>query len=83
MQNKIKFTLLVLVLNEIDGLKNIIPKINHDLFNSIIFVDGGSTDGSKEWLREKNYTVIEQINPGLGNAYLDGLKNTNDEYILK
>ena len=82
MENKIKFTLLVLVLNEIDGLKNIIPKIDHDLFNSIIFVDGGSTDGSKEWLREKNYTVIEQINPGLGNAYLDGLKNTNDEYIL-
>ena len=26
--------------------------------------------------------MIEQINPGLGNAYLDGLKNTNDEYIL-
>ena len=33
-------------------------------------------------MREKNYTVIEQINPGLGNAYLDGLKSTNDEYIL-
>ena len=60
LNNNYKFTLLVLVLNEIDGLKEIVPKIELNLFNNIIFVDGGSTDGSIEWLKENKFKIVEQ-----------------------
>lgn len=77
-----KITLIILVLNEIDGLKKIIPLIKLDLFNNIIFVDGGSTDGSIEWLKENNFNVVHQKNKGLGNAYLEGLRITKDDFII-
>lgn len=77
-----KFTLLGLVLNEIDGLKEIVPKINPNLFDNIIFVDGGSTDGSIEWLKENNFNVVHQKNKGLGNAYLEGLRITKDDFVI-
>ena len=77
-----KFTLLALVLNEIDGLKEIVQKINPNLFDNIIFVDGGSTDGSIEWLKENNFNVVHQKNKGLGNAYLEGLRIIKDDFVI-
>jgi len=78
-----KISLLVLVLNEIVGLKEIIPSIDLELFDQVIFVDGGSTDGSIEWLKEKNFNVVNQKNKGLGNAYLEGLKSlNNDDFVI-
>ena len=82
MSKNYKFTLLGLVLNEIDGLKEIVPKINPNLFDNIIFVDGGSTDGSIEWLKENNFNVVHQKNKGLGNAYLEGLRITKDDFVI-
>lgn len=81
MKNR-KISLLILVLNEIDGLKEIIPKIDLKLFNSIIFVDGGSTDGSIEWLNQNKFKIVHQKEKGLGNAYLDGLKEINDDFVI-
>ena len=46
-----KFTLLVMTLNEIVGMKAIMPKINPDWLHQILVVDGGSTDGSVDYLR--------------------------------
>ena len=78
-----KISLLVLVLNEIVGLKKIIPSIDLELFDQIVFVDGGSTDGSVEWLKDKNFNVVHQKNKGLGNAYLEGLKIlNNDNFVI-
>ena len=58
--NKIINLAFGFVLNEIDGLKEIVPKIELNLFNNIIFVDGGSTDGSIEWLKENKFKIVEQ-----------------------
>ena len=74
MNKEKKITLIILVLNEIDGLKKIIPLIELNLFNNVIFVDGGSTDGSIDWLQENNFLVVHQKNKGLENAYLEGLE---------
>ncbi len=38
--------LIILTLNEIDGVKNILQKIDQKLVNVILVVDGGSTDGT-------------------------------------
>ena len=40
--------ILILTLNEIDGMKKIVPKINKNWAEEILLVDGGSTDGTIE-----------------------------------
>ena len=77
-----KIKLLILFLNELDGLKVTMPLIDQNLFDQIIFVDGGSSDGSIEWLKERNFNVIHQKNRGLGNAYLDGLNVLNSDFVI-
>lgn len=46
MKNNITITLLLPTYNEIDGFKEIFPKIDRDLFDDILVVDGGSNDGT-------------------------------------
>ena len=74
--------LIITTLNEIVGVKKIVPKIKKEWLDEIIFVDGGSTDGSIEWLKENNFNIINQKNRGLGNAYLEGINNITDDYII-
>ena len=38
--------IIILTLDEIDGLKQIVPEIKKEWAEEIIFVDGGSTDGT-------------------------------------
>ena len=49
------YTLLLLTLNEIDGIKVVYPKINKNLFSKIVILDGGSTDGTIEWAKKKQH----------------------------
>ena len=39
-----KSLLVIPTLNEIDGMKQVISKINHDWVDEILIVDGGSID---------------------------------------
>ena len=50
-------TLFMPVLNEIDGLRAILPQINRQWFDQILMVDGGSRDGSVEVAREHGIEV--------------------------
>lgn len=63
------FTLLVMTLNEVKGMKAIMPKIDRSWVNQIIVVDGGSTDGTIEWSRENGYEVYVQKKKGFRHAY--------------
>lgn len=55
-----KFTLLIITLNEIESSKIIIPQIDKSLFHEILVIDGGSTDGTIEFMKENNFKVIIQ-----------------------
>ena len=62
-------TLLVMTLNEIDGMKVIMPQIKREWADQILIVDGGSTDGTVEWARDNGYEVYVQKEPGFRSAY--------------
>lgn len=55
-----KFTLALMTLNEIAGCKIIIPRINKHLFSQLLVIDGGSTDGTIEFLKDNGFEVIVQ-----------------------
>ncbi|GGB13569.1 hypothetical protein GCM10011491_46570 [Brucella endophytica] len=66
-----KTTLLVMTLNEIDGMKAIMPKIDRSWMDQIIVVDGGSKDGTIEWAKENGYDVFVQKQKGFRHAYTE------------
>ncbi len=53
-------TLLVPTLNEIDGMRVIMPRVQPEWVDQIVILDGGSTDGTIEYAREQGYFVHVQ-----------------------
>jgi glycosyltransferase involved in cell wall biosynthesis len=77
-----KFTLVVLVLNEIDGLRVVMPSIPLNIFERIVVVDGGSSDGSIEWCKENGFEVFIQTRAGIRYAYWDIWNSISTDYVL-
>lgn len=61
--------LVLLVLNEIDGLSAVWDELPVDEFERVVAVDGGSTDGSREFLAQKGITILDQPIKGRGVAF--------------
>ena len=74
MKNKIKGTLVILTLNEIDGLKKIYPSIPINEIGEIFAIDGGSTDGTLEFYQKNKVRVMKQKSRGRGEAFRIALK---------
>ncbi|HXT02309.1 MAG TPA: glycosyltransferase family 2 protein [Elusimicrobiota bacterium] len=77
-----KATLVVLTLNEIDGMKTIMPLIKREWFDQILISDGGSTDGTIDWARANGYEVHVQKKKGIRFAYLEILDQLRGDVIL-
>lgn len=79
---KLTTTLLVPTLNEIDGMKAIMPRIGRDWCDQIIILDGGSTDGTVDFAREQGYTVYVQQQPGIRQAYMEVLPLIEGDVLI-
>jgi glycosyltransferase involved in cell wall biosynthesis len=66
-----KVSLLVMTLNEIDGMKAIMPQIDRSWIDQILVIDGGSTDGTIEWAKEQGFEVYVQKKKGFRHAYVE------------
>ena len=75
-------TLLVLSLNEYHGIKAIMPKVDSSLFTQIIFLDGGSTDGTIEIVKEMGYEIYIQKKRGIRNGYKEVWPMIRGDYVL-
>ena len=77
-----KTTLLIPILNEIDGLKKIMPEIKREWYDQLIILDGGSTDGSQEYAEENGYLTIVQEKKGLRHGYVQVLPYIKGDIII-
>ena len=77
-----KVTLLVMTLNEIDGMQVIMPQIDRSWCSQIIIVDGGSTDGTVEWAQANGYETYVQKRKGFRHAYTEVLPLVKGDVVL-
>ena len=77
-----KVSLLILTLNEIEGMKAIMPKIKKEWVDQIIIADGGSTDGTIEYAKENKYFVFVQKKKGGRNAYIEALDYVEGDVVI-
>ena len=79
--------IIITTLNEITGVKKIVPQINKEWAEEIIFVDGGSTDGTIEEAKKMGFRVVMQKQKGEfagghGAAVLEGVDATTSDNII-
>ena len=77
-----KTTLLIPTLNEIDGMRAIMPQIQRDWVDQILIVDGGSTDGTVEYAKEHGYEIYMQKEPGVRQAYMTVLPYIQGDVLI-
>ena len=77
-----KTTIVVLTLNEIEGMKIIMPKIKKEWVDQIIILDGGSIDGTVEWAIDNGYFVYEQKKRGLRHAYTEVMEYIEGDIFI-
>lgn len=77
-----KTTLVVAALNEIDGMRVIMPRIKKEWVDEILVVDGGSTDGSYEYAVQNGYKVVCQKSKGLANAYFEAMEIAEGDVLI-
>ena len=75
-------TIFFPTLNEIDGLKFIIPKMKKEWYSNLIIIDGGSTDGTIEYCKKQKIDIRIQKKPGVCNAFCEGFKSTKDDIFI-
>jgi len=71
-----------MTLNEIDGARVILPRIDRRLLHQILVVDGGSRDGTIEWCQEHGFDVLVQRRPGLRHAYTEAMARVEGDVIV-
>ena len=64
--------LCLITWNELEGCKHDVPLIDRTKFDEIYCIDGGSSDGTVEYLEEQGIQVYRQTAKGLNQACKDG-----------
>lgn len=77
-----KTTLMVLTLNEVDAMKQVLPRVPKDCFDQLLVVDGGSRDGSADYARSLGYEVYLQKEKGLRAAYFEGIDQARGDVVV-
>lgn len=77
-----KIALCLLTFNELEGCKHDIPLIQMDQFDEIYAVDGGSLDGTVEYIKSMGIKVFKQPKKGLNAACVHAVNICKSEAII-
>lgn len=84
--NNFDLSIIIPIYNEIEIITNI-KKLINQLLNSdrsieILFIDGGSTDGTLQWLLNCKRIRVIQSEKGRGNQLVRGVKESKSNNLL-
>lgn len=77
-----KVTLLIPTLNEYEAMKIIMPQIRKEWVDEIFFVDGGSKDGTVEYIKEQGYPLYIQKRKGLRFAFMEVMDKIKGDVVI-
>lgn len=79
-----KVTVIIPTLNEIDGVKCILPKLKKQkIVDEILIVDGGSTDGTVEYCKNNGFKILTPKISGYGAAIKEGADKAKGEILIE
>ncbi len=77
-----KVALLILTLNEIEAVTQVMPRVKREWVDEIIFVDGNSTDGTIDYIKEHNYGLLLEKKPGAREAMVEAINNMESDVVI-
>lgn len=83
MNQRLTSTLLLPMLNEIEAARAIVPQIRREWVDEIIVIDGGSTDGTVEYVQSQGLKVHSQTARGYGQGMLQGLQLAKGDIVIE
>jgi glycosyltransferase involved in cell wall biosynthesis len=75
-------TLVVLTLNEIDGVTHVFPKLPLGAVDEVLVIDGGSTDGTLEFFQRRGVPVVRQERRGRGEAFRLAARHARHDWLV-
>jgi glycosyltransferase involved in cell wall biosynthesis len=77
-----KVAIVVFEINEIDGMRAMMPQIKKEWYDELIIVDGGSTDGTIEYAKEQGYNIFIQQQKGVGGALNEAVRRVTSDIVI-
>jgi glycosyltransferase involved in cell wall biosynthesis len=77
-----RVSIIVFEINEIDGMRAMMPQIKPEWYDELIIVDGGSTDGTIEYAREYGYNLFVQKEKGVGAALNEAVRKVSGDIVI-
>ena len=77
-----KVAIVVFEINEIDGMRAMMPQIKKEWYDELIIVDGGSTDGTIEYARAQGYDIFVQQQKGVGGALNEAVRRVTADIVV-
>jgi glycosyltransferase involved in cell wall biosynthesis len=79
----LKVTLLLPTLNEIEAVSVVVPQIRREWADEFICIDGGSTDGTVEFMKQHGFHVHSQTKRGFGEGMLQGMHIATGDIVVE
>ena len=80
--HKLTKSLVLIVWNEIAGCQADVPLLPVASFDEVYAIDGGSTDGTAEYLQSQGIPVYRQSKKSLNAAYADAVSHSRCEAVV-
>lgn len=78
-----RVSVVTATMNEIDGVRATLPRIDRRVANEIIVVDLHSADGTVEYAESIGCRVVRQQSRGYANAFKEGIASATGDVIVE